>query len=88
MCFESWPALKSLWLERTEDVFQRLASDVMINYICENKEDGDAIPVWREGNWEEKFIHGWNKCTLHAHTHRATEGTYASKYKYLGPVSI
>lgn len=45
----------------------------MINYICENKEVEDAIPVWREGNWEEKveeFTHGWDKCMLHAHTHR------------------
>lgn len=31
---------------------------------------------------------GTNACYTHIHTGRATKGMYASKYKYLGPVSI
>lgn len=62
------------------------------NYRCENKEVEDAIPVWREGNWEEKVKEvtpGWDKCMYtHTHTDTASKGKYASKYKYLGPVHI
>lgn len=65
MNFEAWSAFKLFMSRGDGRHFSKSCWHCYDNYICENKEIEDAVPVW---NWEEKVIPGGTNARVCTYT--------------------